>query len=111
MDGGGIIYEGENVQKAFVTHYENFLRVNGDISLAPTSELFQNRLDTRVANNMVRPISDEEVRKAMFSIGRNKYPGPYGYSAAFFIHAWPIVGVEVTDAIKDFFNKGKLLQE
>ncbi|KAK1406320.1 hypothetical protein QVD17_41614 [Tagetes erecta] len=60
MDGGGIIYEGEDVQKAFVTHYENFLGVKGDISLTPTPDLFQNRLETGVTNNMVRPISDEE---------------------------------------------------
>ncbi|KAK1424404.1 hypothetical protein QVD17_19733 [Tagetes erecta] len=60
MDGGGIIYEGENVHKAFVKHYENFLGVKGDISLTPTPELFQNRLESGVANSMVRPISDEE---------------------------------------------------
>ncbi|KAK1421739.1 hypothetical protein QVD17_24328 [Tagetes erecta] len=66
MDGGGCIYEGENVQKAFVTHYENFLGVKGDISLTPTPDLFQKRLDSGVANLMIRPMTDEEVRKAMF---------------------------------------------
>ncbi|KAK1414728.1 hypothetical protein QVD17_30479 [Tagetes erecta] len=62
MDGGGCIYEGENVQKAFVTHYENFLGVKGDISLTPTPDLFQKRLDLGIANLMIRPITDEEVQ-------------------------------------------------
>ncbi|KAK1408085.1 hypothetical protein QVD17_39718 [Tagetes erecta] len=65
MDGGGCIYEGENVQKAFVTHDENFLGVKGDISLTPTPDLFQKRLDSGIANLMIRPITDEEVRKAI----------------------------------------------
>ncbi|KAK1441239.1 hypothetical protein QVD17_07082 [Tagetes erecta] len=67
MDGGGIIYEGENVHKAFVKHYENFLGVKGDISLTPTPELFQNRLESGVANSMVRPISDEELSLVLHS--------------------------------------------
>ncbi|KAK1406290.1 hypothetical protein QVD17_41583 [Tagetes erecta] len=40
IDRGGVIHEGEDVQKAFVTHYENFLRCEGDTYLAPTPELF-----------------------------------------------------------------------
>ncbi|KAK1441021.1 hypothetical protein QVD17_06857 [Tagetes erecta] len=38
MDGGGTIYEGDNVQLAFVKHYENFLGVEGDTTLVPTPE-------------------------------------------------------------------------
>ncbi|KAK1441019.1 hypothetical protein QVD17_06855 [Tagetes erecta] len=53
MDGGGTIYEGDNVQLAFVKHYENFLGVEGDITLVPTPELFHYRLDEGIATNMI----------------------------------------------------------
>ncbi|KAK1421732.1 hypothetical protein QVD17_24305 [Tagetes erecta] len=53
LDGGGTIHEGENVQKAFVNHYEKFLGIEGDVSLVPTPELFCNRLDEGTATNMV----------------------------------------------------------
>ncbi|KAK1406235.1 hypothetical protein QVD17_41525 [Tagetes erecta] len=38
LDGGGTIHEGENVQKAFVNHYEKFLGIEGDVSHVPTPE-------------------------------------------------------------------------
>ncbi|KAK1431863.1 hypothetical protein QVD17_08608 [Tagetes erecta] len=53
LDGGGTIHEGENVQKAFVNHYEKFLGIEGDVSLVPTPELFCNRLDEGTTTNMV----------------------------------------------------------
>ncbi|KAK1407946.1 hypothetical protein QVD17_39574 [Tagetes erecta] len=53
LDGGGTIHEGENVQKAFVNHYEKFLGIEGDVSLVPTPELFCNRLDEGTATTMV----------------------------------------------------------
>ncbi|KAK1407942.1 hypothetical protein QVD17_39570 [Tagetes erecta] len=53
LDGGGTIHEGENVQKAFVNHYEKFLGIEGDVSLVPTPELFCNRLDEGTTTTMV----------------------------------------------------------
>ncbi|GJZ87926.1 DNA helicase [Tanacetum coccineum] len=57
--------------------------------------LFCNMLYEDIANHMVREVTDQEIRKAMFSIGDNKAPGPNGYSAAFFKEAWNIVGTDV----------------
>ena len=47
----------------------------------------------------------------MFAIGENKAPGPDGFTSAFFKKAWTIFGNDVSSAIRDFFNKGKLLKE
>ncbi|GJW25656.1 zinc knuckle CX2CX4HX4C containing protein [Tanacetum coccineum] len=49
--------------------------------------------------------------EAMFSMGDEKSPGPDGFSAAFFKEAWHIVGVDVINAIREFFTNGKLLKE
>ncbi|XP_022032480.1 uncharacterized protein LOC110933573 [Helianthus annuus] len=38
-------------------------------------------------------------------------PGPDGYTSEFFKKAWSIVGSEVTAAIIDFFETGRMLQE
>ncbi|KAK1429871.1 hypothetical protein QVD17_12158 [Tagetes erecta] len=111
LDREGVVHEGEDVQKLFVTHYVNFLGCAGDVSLEPYPELFSNRLDANVAGNMVRSVTDMEIKNAMFAIGDHKAPGPDGYSAAFFKHAWPILGKDVTLAVKDFFLTGRLLQE
>lgn len=38
-------------------------------------------------------VSSDEVRTAMFDLGRHKAPGPDGYSAEFFHGCWALLGV------------------
>ncbi|XP_021979830.1 uncharacterized protein LOC110875946 [Helianthus annuus] len=64
-----------------------------------------------VSGHMIRQVTREEVKSAMFSIGENKAPGPDGYTSAFFKNSWDIVGDEVTKAVLDFFDNGKMLQQ
>ncbi|XP_022014769.1 uncharacterized protein LOC110914278 [Helianthus annuus] len=110
-DPDGNLFEGDAVFQPFVNHYQKFFGSQGDISLSPAPDLFSKIIDPQKASHMIRPITVEEVKKAMFSIGIDKAPGPDGYSAAFFKSAWPIIGNDVTCAILDFFETGKLLQE
>ncbi|KAL2252836.1 UNVERIFIED_CONTAM: Retrovirus-related Pol polyprotein from type-1 retrotransposable element R2 [Sesamum indicum] len=42
---------------------------------------------------------------------RIRHRGPDGYSSGFFKAAWPIVGHEVSSAVLDFFNTGRLLKQ
>ncbi|KAL2934380.1 LINE-1 retrotransposable element ORF2 protein [Bienertia sinuspersici] len=57
------------------------------------------------------PITDEEIKKAMFSIPGSKSPGPDGYNSSFFKATWEVTGSEICEAIKDFFCSGKILKE
>nr|GFC92323.1 methylenetetrahydrofolate reductase 1 [Tanacetum cinerariifolium] len=75
------------------------------------TNLFNTCLDKQNALNMVRSVSDREVKEALFSMGDDKSPGPDRYTAAFFKEAWTIVGDEVSNAIREFFTNGKLLKE
>ncbi|XP_074265375.1 uncharacterized protein LOC141587805 [Silene latifolia] len=60
---------------------------------------------------LLLPVTDEEIKKAMFSIPNHKAAGPDGYFSAFFKDAWDVVGAIVCLAIKDFFQTGKLLKQ
>nr|GFC77255.1 RNA-directed DNA polymerase, eukaryota, reverse transcriptase zinc-binding domain protein [Tanacetum cinerariifolium] len=60
---------------------------------------------------MVRPISDSEIKNAMFKIEDSKAPGPDGYTLRFNKLAWSIVGKEVSQSVREFFITGKLLEE
>ncbi|KAL0394590.1 UNVERIFIED_CONTAM: hypothetical protein Slati_4425200 [Sesamum latifolium] len=50
-------------------------------------------------------------RKVVFDIVEDKAPGPDGFSSGFFKAAWPVVGMEVTKAVLEFFATGKLLKQ
>nr|XP_043639262.1 uncharacterized protein LOC122610332 [Erigeron canadensis] len=78
-DMQGATHEGEAAHKALVDHYMNFLGKEDESRLNPTPGLFDRVLNHEKAANMVRNITDEEIKHVMFSIGENKAPGPDGY--------------------------------
>ncbi|GJS10955.1 hypothetical protein Tco_0367751 [Tanacetum coccineum] len=79
----GETFTDENVAKAFVNHYEVFLGQPGITTPFCDVNLFYNRLDVEDAAAMVRPVTSQEVKEAMFLMGNDKAPGPDGYTAAF----------------------------
>nr|GFC93950.1 hypothetical protein [Tanacetum cinerariifolium] len=48
------------------------------------NDLFPIKLNDNEALEMVRDISNQEVKSAMFSMGSDKSPGPNGFTTAFF---------------------------
>nr|XP_043639247.1 uncharacterized protein LOC122610317 [Erigeron canadensis] len=110
-DVHGVLHEGGNVQVAFVQHYQQFLGCEGLFDLLPSHELFSTTIEDQAALNMIRKVTDDEIKATMFSIGECKAPGPDGFTSAFFKKSWSIVGKDVLLAVHDFFNKGKLLKE
>lgn len=50
------------------------------------------------------PITDDEIKMAIFAIGSDKAPGPDGFNAFFFKENWEVVGNDVVDAVQYFFR-------
>nr|GFB62906.1 RNA-directed DNA polymerase, eukaryota, reverse transcriptase zinc-binding domain protein [Tanacetum cinerariifolium] len=73
--------------------------------------LYRKNLDDNTAIGMIRPITNEEIKVAMFFDGDNKAPRPDGFSSCFFKHAWDISKEKVFSVMRDFYMNGKLLQE
>ncbi|KAL2223530.1 UNVERIFIED_CONTAM: hypothetical protein Sindi_3085800, partial [Sesamum indicum] len=63
------------------------------------------------ANSILLPFTLVDVKQAVFDIVKDKASRPDRYSSSFFKAAWPIVGQEVTEAVLDFFNTGRLLKQ
>nr|GEY42266.1 hypothetical protein [Tanacetum cinerariifolium] len=103
----------ERLALHFVSFHElpGFPRVEAWESLLILILLTCKQLSSDVANHMIRNVSDQEIREAMFVMGDNKAPGPDGYTAAFFKEAWDIIAIDVTKAIKEFFTNGVFLKK
>ncbi|XP_074315526.1 uncharacterized protein LOC141651724 [Silene latifolia] len=50
-----------------------------------------------------KPVTNDEIKEALFQTPNHKAPGPDGYSSAFFKDAWSVVGEELCEVVKDFF--------
>ncbi|GJU44187.1 hypothetical protein Tco_1201453 [Tanacetum coccineum] len=101
----------EKVADAFMSHYEIFLRQLGTVTPLNVSNMFQKRLNEMDALEMIRAVSDKEIKDAVFSMGNDKSSGPDSFTAAFFKEAWDIVATDVISDIREFFVNGKLLKE
>nr|GEW43072.1 putative reverse transcriptase domain, reverse transcriptase zinc-binding domain protein [Tanacetum cinerariifolium] len=91
----GVVFDNNTVHVAFVKHYEMFLGQEGETSNFNYANLFNVRLNDQESQNMVREISNQEVKDAVFSIGDDKSPGPNGFTPAFFKEAWNIIANDV----------------
>lgn len=110
-DGSFAIKRSEVAQE-FLVFYKDLLGLK-----EPTLEIKQDilglgpLLDQVSAEHLIRPITADEIKQAIFSINKDKSPGPDGYTSQFFIKSWDIVGAEVTEAILEFFESGLLLKQ
>ncbi|GJX75386.1 hypothetical protein Tco_0313981 [Tanacetum coccineum] len=110
-DTMGAVFHNDDVAKAFINHYEVFLCQPGITHDFNAINLFSTYLTTNEALDMVRPISSQEIKEAMFSMGNDKSPGSDGFTAAFFKSSWDIIGSDVSRAVREFFINGRLLKE
>uniref|UniRef100_A0A803PUD0 Reverse transcriptase domain-containing protein n=1 Tax=Cannabis sativa TaxID=3483 RepID=A0A803PUD0_CANSA len=55
---------------------------------------------------LLEPISDEEIRRALFQMHPDKSPGPDGMTPGFFQKLWPVVGNDVRLLVRSFFDSG-----
>ncbi|KAF7822290.1 reverse transcriptase [Senna tora] len=55
-------------------------------------------------DGLLKDVIDEEIKRATFELGALKAPGPDGYSGKFFHSSWDIVGKQVIETVKGFFN-------
>ncbi|GJV14190.1 hypothetical protein Tco_1359513 [Tanacetum coccineum] len=90
-DASNIIYEGNTVAGTFISHYENFLGIEGSSTPLTNQNLFSHVLDNHKAESMVREVTDNEIKEAIFSMRDDKAPGPDGFTSAFFKKAWDVI--------------------
>ncbi|GJY31531.1 RNA-directed DNA polymerase, eukaryota, reverse transcriptase zinc-binding domain protein [Tanacetum coccineum] len=106
-------YENCEVPGQFVKHFEGFLGIIPDVTKLNEEDnvLFEKTISLNEANLMIREITEEEIKKALFDIDDNKAPDPNGFTSKFYKKSCQIIRMDFCDAIKEFFSSGKLLGE
>ncbi|GJY64314.1 pre-mRNA-splicing factor ATP-dependent RNA helicase DEAH7 [Tanacetum coccineum] len=102
---------GNQIQNVFVSHYNAFLGTQAACDELDSEDLFHKKVSDLANENMTKPITNEEIKRAMFGIGDDKARGPDGFTSAFFKKGWDVVGQDICKAVRDFFDNGKLLKE
>ena len=100
------------VSEAFVNYYTKLLGSKETCTILNRDIVSKGKcLDPVQATSLIQPVTAEDIKNALFSIGEDKAPGPDGFSSCFFKKAWGTVGRDFTEAILEFFSSGKMLKQ
>ncbi|GJR02333.1 RNA-directed DNA polymerase, eukaryota [Tanacetum coccineum] len=67
---------------------------------------FPNRLNDDQVSELEAPVSNDEIRAAVWGCGVDKSPGPDGFTFDFFRKFWTVIGPDFCIAVKWFFDHG-----
>ncbi|KAK4383213.1 hypothetical protein Sango_2797500 [Sesamum angolense] len=104
---GEILTEQQDVTQEFISYFQTLL---GDtsphrvIDLGFLRHYLKHTLTTGEANLLVAPVTQSEVKEAIFDIDVESAPGPDGYTSAFYRAAWTLVGQAIFEAVGEFFR-------
>ncbi|KAF3792602.1 Transposon TX1 uncharacterized protein [Nymphaea thermarum] len=59
---------------------------------------------------LLKPILEEEVTAAMWSLDKDSAAGPDGFPNYFYQECWTMVNTDVVKAVQDFFTSGKIVR-
>nr|GEW02000.1 reverse transcriptase domain-containing protein [Tanacetum cinerariifolium] len=102
---GDWITDPPKVKAEFLNHFSNQFSNPSSPRIKIDSE-FLTRLNSNQFEDLERPISQEEIKKAVWDRGTNKSPGPDGFTFEFFCKYWDILNHDIIAAIHDFFSSG-----
>ncbi|XP_024010239.1 LOW QUALITY PROTEIN: uncharacterized protein LOC112085271 [Eutrema salsugineum] len=68
------------------------------------------KIDAAMNERLTREVSEEEVKRALFSLNPGKAPGPDGFTALFFQKLWEMIKADLVQLIKDFQDSGSFAE-
>ena len=111
QDSNGVVHRGQRqIAQVAQEYFQNlFGNSNANTSLYPeVFGSFQRRVTTEMNADLIKEVSEEEIREAMFDIGAHKTPGPDGFSAVFYHQYWEDIKEDIVTEVKGFFQEGNL---
>lgn len=109
---GQIITDSQVISEHFQGYYK---------ALLGTQQVRTARVETEVVRlgkvltkehqlSLIRPVTKQEVKDALWSISDIKSPSPDGYGSGFFKATWHIVEHDVFATVSEFFRMRRLLK-
>ena len=109
---GRVVKDEEEKKAEAERYFRDFLQlVPSDFegsSVENLQDLLQFRCSERDGRMLTREVTGEEIKKVLFSMPKDKSPGPDGYTAEFYKSTWEFIGKDFVMAIQSFFAKGFL---
>lgn len=109
---GEYLEDKQHIRDHIVGFYLNFLGKQYEV-MNTDSMVFEKgpKVTQAVGTKLLEPITNAEIKDALWGIAAKKSPRPDGFSSGSYKTAWPIIGDSICMAMKEFFSSGKLLRQ
>ncbi|CAL1404087.1 unnamed protein product [Linum trigynum] len=84
--------------------HKELFRARDPFPFAHLLDGFHEKVTDEMNAALCAPVTGEEIKKAVFSLGAKKAPGPDGFSGRFYRRFWDIIGESVCREVKEFFE-------
>lgn len=106
---GNLANTPKGMEDAFIPFYKDLL--GSDIMVrehVKSDVVKRGRLVSNTqGEGLSAPITDFEIKNALWSIGSEKASGLDGFSSKFYKDNWAIIREDISEAVRNFFENGK----
>lgn len=103
-EDGSIATTQEVLETTAMEFYANLFTRQEVLDPGPVLEHVVERVTLDMNEELLKPFTAKEVRRAVFMMGANKAPGPDGLTAGFYQFHWELLGTSITAAVLEFLN-------
>eukprot|EP00253_Pinus_taeda_P011302 PITA_11302 len=92
-------------------HFQNIFSDTGETTIAEiirTAQCFPRFIEEGMDDELSVPVSKEEVEAATKSMGKDKSPGPDGWTVELFLHFFDLIGSDIADVVEDSRLRGEI---
>ena len=102
---GELLPDPAQIQSAIYTYYKKLFGIQPlrTVKLAERVWEDRGRLSSSDIDDLLRPFTEDEVKKVVFGMKENTAPGPDGFSVTFYKQCWEFVKGELMRMIHDFY--------
>ncbi|KAJ6983823.1 hypothetical protein NC653_026591 [Populus alba x Populus x berolinensis] len=93
-ENGTLVHDPHDIGKLASTYFENILTATHPTLNAEIKDIFPNTISEASKSAALTPITDDDIKEALFSIPDSKAPGPDGYNALFYKTSWDIIRLD-----------------
>ncbi|XP_074299592.1 uncharacterized protein LOC141630726 [Silene latifolia] len=100
------------VSNAFREYYQDFLGKSSHVTALDTDVLSAGaQVAPSDSINLLKDITTDEIRDALFGMDSNSSPGVDGFSAGFFKSVWQLIAKDFCKAVHHFFHSGHMSKQ
>eukprot|EP00253_Pinus_taeda_P014791 PITA_14791 len=92
-------------------HFQSLFSDSGEATIGEvmrTAQCFPSFFEEDEAEELSIPITKDEVESAMKNMGKDKSPGPDGWTIELFLHFFDLIGSEITEVVEESRLKGEI---